>query len=483
MAVAPNTPENRMLAEAFRRNDELGVRAALSRGADPNCSMGNSHCILTQALLSKRMNLAHALIDAGAQPYQRHAFGGGTYPMAVALDRGYEEVAERLLETQDVWAQGQPKSRISAATWDRVLSDLLGGACPGLTAKWLATEPEPSSLRNMGMPLSEQRARRAERMWRQLGQLDFHSPHTAAFVDLLDHPNRHPFPGHDSLRHLGSDGVDRAALDHFLVHLAEHQAFELPGIQQRVLASTRPDDWTGRYQAEAQDPFGEDDELRQGQEHSLYDVRQRYVATRVLSQGIPRPFLPLLLAHWEQGGPTSEDFRTAVLVTAVHALDWTDVQTILQHWHLSVEEVAPWRTSARHTLLHHALDLPYPNRRRQARQRVQTVQALLGAGADLEATDLNGLTPLHVLCDNSDVTVAGPLFDALHRAGVSWQARSLEGHTPLQHLEMLGRHPESGRNLANLEVAKQLQARLLHEALDQQVSTPQTGSSTPRRRF
>ena len=70
-----------------------------------------------------------------------------------------------------------------------------------------------------------------------------------------------------------------------------------------------------------------------------------------------------------------------------------------------------------------------------ANGHLAVVEALVRAGADKEAKDLNGCTPLIIASDNGRLTVV----EALVRAGADKEAKDKNGYTPLLSASTYGR--------------------------------------------
>ena len=79
------------------------------------------------------------------------------------------------------------------------------------------------------------------------------------------------------------------------------------------------------------------------------------------------------------------------------------------------------------------------------------IQALLDAGADLEARDTWSLTPLHLAADNkiNPAVIQALVIQALLDAGANIEARDEDGNTPLHKAARRSRNPAVIQALLN----------------------------------
>jgi ankyrin repeat protein len=67
--------KQQLLERAIEKQDVKGLKAALSKGADPNASLDNGHIPLVGAVLTGNEQIVTALIEGGANPKRKSALG------------------------------------------------------------------------------------------------------------------------------------------------------------------------------------------------------------------------------------------------------------------------------------------------------------------------------------------------------------------------------------------------------------------------
>jgi hypothetical protein len=115
--------------------------------------------------------------------------------------------------------------------------------------------------------------------------------------------------------------------------------------------------------------------------------------------------------------------------------------------------------------LHYAVDGFITGPAWDPAEQVRTIRCLLDAGADLQAQDKNGATPLH----RAVRTRCAAAVQFLLSAGSDPQSRNISGSTPF-HLAV----QNTGRGGSGEQMAKDAQRRIIETFLSQGVSTALT---------
>ncbi|MBC7783011.1 MAG: ankyrin repeat domain-containing protein [Burkholderiales bacterium] len=158
------------------------------------------------------------------------------------------------------------------------------------------------------------------------------------------------------------------------------------------------------------------------------------------------------LLHWLYAGDTALH-----LAAAGHR--WQIARRLLK----AGADVNAAANHRRGTPLHYAADGYVNNPHWNARDQVKTIEALLSAGADIQARDKNGATPLH----RAVRTRCARAVECLLNAGADADVPNISGTTPRQLALINTGHGGTG-TVISLE-AKQQIIELLE---DRAVSTP-----------
>jgi len=121
-----------VLEAALVRNDSNAVRMALDNGANPNLavwrlerSYNEKHCALSFAISEDRKHVADLLLQAGATAAGID-FTPPEYPLYLAISKGWDDLAERLLQSgASLRAPGAPAHGSSAPKTEGSESEVL----------------------------------------------------------------------------------------------------------------------------------------------------------------------------------------------------------------------------------------------------------------------------------------------------------------------------------------------------------------------
>ena len=163
-----------------------------------------------------------------------------------------------------------------------------------------------------------------------------------------------------------------------------------------------------------------------------------------------KPLLAKEIAHWIYAGDT------ALHVAA--AGHWVEIAKLLLAAGADVNAVGKHRHSQP---LHYAADGYLENPAWVAKRQVATIRLLLDAGADLQAQDKNGATPLH----RAVRTRCAAAVRCLLEAGSDATLRNKPGSTPF-HLAV----QNTGRGGSGSELAKAAQREIIQTFLEHGVS-------------